>query len=327
MPLRSKITGTGLYVPERILTNFDMEKIVNTSDDWITERTGIKERRIVKAAEVTSDLSLEASKRALRKAGVKPRELDMIIVATMSGDMPMPSTASLLQGKLGAKSAAAFDLNAACSGFLYGLSVADSFIRNGTSKKLLLVGAEINSKFIDWKDRSTCVLFGDGAGAVVMEPTNGKSGIMSTHLYSDGDLWDLICLPGGGSKHPPSEKTIKERKHYIKMRGNETFKVAVKTLEKLVINTLKAHKMKPSQLALLIPHQANFRIIQATAKRLNLPMNKVVVNLDKYGNTSSASIPIALDEAVRDGRVRAGDYILLEAFGSGLTWASALIRW
>jgi 3-oxoacyl-[acyl-carrier-protein] synthase-3 len=327
LPLRSRITGTGSYLPKKILNNSDLEKMVDTSDEWITTRTGIKERRIVKATEATSDLGLEASKRALQEAGVKPKEIDMIIVATMSGDMPMPSTASLIQKKLGAKNAAAFDLNAACSGFLYGLSVADNFIKANISKKLLLIGAEVLSKFVDWEDRTTCVLFGDGAGAVVVEPTNGKSGILSTYLYSDGNFWDLIYLPGGGSKHPPSERTIKERMHFIKMKGNETFKVAVRTLEKLVINTLKNHKIKPSQLSLLIPHQANIRIIQAMAKRLNLPMNKVVINLDKYGNTSSASIPIALDEAVRSGRVCKGDYILLEAFGGGLTWASALIKW
>jgi 3-oxoacyl-[acyl-carrier-protein] synthase-3 len=314
-------------VPKKVLNNFDLEKMVDTSDEWITTRTGIKERRVVKATEATSDLGLEASKKALQEAGVKPREIDMIIVATMSGDMPMPSTASLIQKKLGAKNAAAFDLNAACSGFLYGLSVADNFIRTNISKKLLLIGAEVLSKFVDWEDRSTCVLFGDGAGAVVVEPTNGKSGILSTHLYSDGNLWDLIYLPGGGSKYPPSEKTIRDRMHFIKMKGNETFKVAVRTLEKLVVNTLKTHKIKPSQLSLLIPHQANIRIIQAMAKRLNLPMSKVIVNLDKYGNTSSASIPIALDEAVRNGKICKGDYILLEAFGGGLTWASALIKW
>jgi len=327
LPLRSRITGTGSYLPKKVLNNSDLEKMVDTSDEWITTRTGIKERRIVKATEATSDLGLEASKRALQEAGVKPREIDMIIVATMSGDMPMPSTASLIQKKLGAKNAAAFDLNAACSGFLYGLSVADNFIKANISKKLLLVGAEVLSKFVDWQDRTTCVLFGDGAGAVVVEPTNGKSGILSTHLYSNGNLWDLIYLPGGGSKYPPSEKTIKEKMHFIKMKGNETFKVAVRTLEKLVINTLKTNKIKPSQLSLLIPHQANIRIIEAMAKRLNLPMSKVVVNLDKYGNTSSASIPIALDEAVRSGRIGKGDYILLEAFGGGLTWASALIKW
>ena len=327
LQLRSRITGTGSYAPERILNNFDLEKMVDTSDEWITERTGIKERRIAASAEAASDLSLEASKKALQSAGIKPKEIDMIIVATVSGDMPMPSTATFLQHKLGAKNAAAFDLNAACSGFLYGLSVADSFIKAGNFKKILLIGTEVLSKFTDWKDRATCVLFGDAAGAAVIEPTERDRGIISTNLYSDGTMWELIYLPAGGSKTPSSKESVKKGLHYIKMKGNETFKVAVRTLEKLVVDTLKANKIKPSDLSLLIPHQANLRIIQATAQRLNLSMDKVVVNLDKYGNTSSASIPVALDEAVRIGRVRDGDYILLEAFGGGLTWASALIKW
>jgi 3-oxoacyl-[acyl-carrier-protein] synthase-3 len=327
LQIRSRIVGTGSYVPGKILKNSDLKKLVDTSDDWIIERTGIKERRVVESAEAASDLGLEASKRALRDAGLKPKELETIIVATMSGDMPMPSTASLIQGRLGAKNASAFDLNAACSGFLYGLSVADSFIRSRNSKKVLLIGVDVNSKFLDWSDRSTCILFGDGAGAVVIKPTTTKRGILSTHLHSDGNLWDLICLPGGGSRNPVSKESVRKKKHYIKMKGNETFRVAVRTLETLALNTLKANKIKPSQLSMLIPHQANLRIIKAIASRLKLPMNKVVINLDKYGNTSSASIPIALDDAVRTGRVRKGDYILLEAFGSGLTWASALLRW
>lgn len=326
MALRSRITGTGSYAPEHVLTNYDLEKKVDTSDEWITERTGIKERCIVKG-ETTSDLCLKASERALQSAGVKPGEIDLIIVATMSGDMPMPSTASLLQKKLNAKHAAAFDLNAACSGFLYGLSVADNFIRSGTYKKILLVGAEVLSKFVDWQDRATCVLFGDGAGAVVLEKTKGERGILSTHLYSEGNLWDYICLPGGGSQNPPSLKTVRDKMHFIKMKGNETFKVAVRTLEKLVVDTLKKNRVKPSELAMLIPHQANLRIIKATAERLRIPMSRVAVNVDRYGNTSSASIPIALDEVVRAKRIKKDDYILLEAFGAGLTWASALIRW
>ncbi len=327
MPLRSKIIGTGSFLPDKIINNSDLEKLVNTSDEWITERTGIKQRRVVSKGESTSDLCLEASKRALQAAGMEARDLELIIVATMSGDMPMPATASILQHGLGAKHAGAFDLNAACSGFIYGLSVADNFIKGGTFNKVLLVGAEVNSRFLDWKDRKTCVLFGDGAGAVVLTSTKGRSGILSTHLHSDGKLWDYICVPGGGASHPPTMKTVKEGLHYIKMRGNETFKVAVKTLEKLVIDTLKANNIKPSELAMLIPHQANLRIITATAKRLNLPMEKVAVNLEKYGNTSSASIPIALDEVVRDNRLRKNDNVMLEAFGGGLTWASALIRW
>ncbi len=327
MQLRSIITGTGSYVPKRVMKNVDLEKMVDTSDEWITERTGIKERRIAGSKQAASDLGIEAAKKALESAGVRPRKIDMIMVATVSGDMPVPSTASFIQDKLGAKNAAAFDLNAACSGFLYGLAMADSFIRAGSFKKILLVGTEVLSRFTDWEDRSTCILFGDAAGAVVVEPSMGDSGILSTQLHSNGSMWDLLYLPGGGSRYPVSRDTIKEGVHYLKMKGNETFKVAVRTLEKLVVDTLKANKIKPSELSLLIPHQANLRIIMATAKRLKIPMDKVVVNLDRYGNTSSASIPMALDEAVRTGRVRKNDYILLEAFGGGLTWASVLIKW
>jgi 3-oxoacyl-[acyl-carrier-protein] synthase-3 len=314
-------------VPRKILDNHDLEKMVDTSDKWITERTGIKERRIADASEAASDLGVKASKKALKGAGVQAKEIDMVIVATVSGDMLMPSTASFIQNKIGAKNAAAFDLNAACSGFLYGLSIADSFIKSGGYKKILLIGTEVLSRFTDWEDRSTCVLFGDAAGAVVLEATRKNAGIMSTHIHSNGSMWDLICLPGGGSRYPSSKETLRSKKHYIKMKGNETFKVAVRTLENLVTETLKANKLKPSELSLLIPHQANLRIIQATAKRLGLPMDKVVVNLEKYGNTSSASIPMALDEAVQEGRVRSGDYILMEAFGGGLTWASTLVKW
>jgi 3-oxoacyl-[acyl-carrier-protein] synthase-3 len=325
--LKSRITGTGSYVPSIVITNADLEKKIDTSDEWITERTGIRERRVVKESEAASDLGLKAAKRAMKDAGVRPADIDMVIVATMSGDMPMPSTASILQHKLGIHHAGAFDINAACSGFLYGLSVADNLVKSGASRKLLLVGVEVNSKFLDWKDRATCVLFGDGAGAVVLEPTQGQSGILSSRLFSDGSMWDYVCLPGGGSKHPPSADTIRNGLHYIKMKGNETFKVAVRTLEKLVVETLNENNIKPSELAMLIPHQANLRIISATAKRLKLPMSKVAVNLEKYGNTSSASIPMVLDEVVRAGKIKRGEYVLLEAFGGGLTWASALIRW
>ena len=314
-------------MPKRVMKNSDLEKMVDTSDEWIIERTGIRERRIAGSRQAASDLGIEAAKKALESAGVRPRKIDMIMVATVTGDMPVPSTASFIQDKLGAKHAAAFDLNAACSGFLYGLAMADSFIRSGSYKKILLVGTEVLSRFTDWEDRSTCILFGDAAGAVVVEPSPGDRGILSTQLHSNGSMWDLLYLPGGGSRHPVSRDTIKEGVHYLKMKGNETFKVAVRTLEKLVIDTLKTNKIKPSELSLLIPHQANLRIIMATAKRLKIPMEKVVVNLDRYGNTSSASIPMALDEAVRTGRVRKNDYILLEAFGGGLTWASVLIRW
>lgn len=325
--LRAKIVSTGSYVPEKILTNIDLEKIVDTSDEWITERTGIKERRIARDEQAASDLAYEASRKALKAAGLKAKDINLIIVATVTGDMPLPSTACILQGRLDAKKAAAFDINAACSGFIYGLTVANSFIKSGSFRRILVVGSEILSKFTDWEDRTTCVLFGDGAGAAILEATEEDRGIISARIHSDGSLWDLLHTPGGGSRNPTSRETLKKRMHYIKMRGNETFKVAVRTLESLVVETLKESNLKPSQLSLLIPHQANIRIIQATAKRLDLPMDRVMINLDKYGNTSAASIPIALDEAVRTGRIREGDYILLEAFGGGLTWASALIKW
>ncbi len=325
--LRARIIATGSYVPERVVTNSDLEKIVTTSDEWIIERTGIKERRIAGAKQATSDLALNAAKNALKYAGLKAKELDLIIMATLTGDSPLPSTACLLQHCLDAKKAAAFDINAACSGFIYGLSIANSFIRSGQYKKILLVGSETLSRFTDWEDRNTCVLFGDGAGAAVLEATTGDNGILSADLHADGSLGDLLTLPAGGSRHPSSKETIGKGMHFIKMKGNETFKVAVKVLESLVTDTLRQNNLKISQLSCLVPHQANLRIIQATAKRLGLPMDKVIINLDHYGNTSAASIPIALDEAVRSGRIRSDDYVLLEAFGGGLTWASALIRW
>jgi len=325
--IRGRIISTGSYVPENVIGNHDLERIVETSDDWIMERTGISERRIANGGQAASDLACEAATMALKRAHIKPKELDLIIVATISGDMPFPSTACILQSKLGAKNAASFDLNAACSGFVYGLHVANGFIKAGMHRKILLVGAETLSKFTDWQDRSTCVLFGDGAGAVIIEPTSERRGIYSTQINSDGDLGDLICLPGGGSKNPCSTDSILKKLHFIKMKGNETFKVAVRTLEELAIKTLEDNDLDPSHLSLLIPHQANIRIIQATAKRLGLPMEKVYVNIQKYGNTSAASVPIALDEALQTGQIKVGDYILLEAFGGGLTWASSLIRW
>jgi 3-oxoacyl-[acyl-carrier-protein] synthase-3 len=325
--LRSRIISTGSYLPERVLTNADLEKTVDTSDEWITERTGIKERRIANGNQAASDLAYEASKVALERAALKAKDIDLIIAATVTGDMPFPSTACILQDKLSAKKAAAFDINAACSGFLYGLYIADGFIRSGMHKRILVVGTEVLSKITDWNDRTTCVLFGDGAGAVIVEPTEEDRGIISMSINSDGGMWELLHMPGGGSRYPASKDSIDGRLHFIKMKGNETFKVAVRTLEDLAVKILKENKLEPSQLSLLIPHQANLRIIQATADRLGLSMDKVIVNLDKYGNTSAASIPIALDEALRTGRIKNGDYILLEAFGGGLTWASALIKW
>lgn len=325
--IRSRITGTGSYAPERVLTNADLERMVDTSDEWITERSGIKERRIANENQAVSDLAYEASRKAIKNAGLKAADIELIIVATATGDMPVPSTACLLQAKLKASRAAAFDINAACSGFTYGLSVADAYIQSRKYKRVLVVGAEILSKFTDWNDRSTCVLFGDGAGAAVLEATEENRGIISTKLHSDGTLWELLHIPGGGSRHKASGDTVKKGLHYIHMRGNETFKLAVRTLENLVLETLRENKLKPSQISLLIPHQANLRIIQATATRLKIPMDRVLVNLDRYGNTSAASIPIALDEAVRSGRVQDNDYLLFEAFGGGITWASVLMKW
>jgi 3-oxoacyl-[acyl-carrier-protein] synthase-3 len=325
--VRSRIVSVGTYVPQQVLSNIDLEGMVDTSDEWITERTGIKERRIAGEGQATSDLAYEASRIALERAGYGAGDIDMIIVATISGDMPFPSTACFLQNRLGASHAVGFDINATCSGFLYALYIADGFIRSGMQRRILVVGAEVLSKFTDWKDRTTCILFGDGAGAAIVEATSEDRGILSMSINSDGSMWELIHIPGGGSRNPSSPETLKNDMHFIRMKGNETFKVAVRTLEDVAVKTLDENGINPSQLSLLVPHQANLRIIQATADRLNLPMEKVFVNLERYGNTSAASIPIALDEALKNGRIRDGDYILLEAFGGGLTWASALIKW
>jgi 3-oxoacyl-[acyl-carrier-protein] synthase III len=324
---RSRIISTGSYLPERKLSNNDLAEMVDTSDEWIIERTGIRERRIAGEGQAASDLAYEASKIALERAGLGPDDIDVIIIATVTGDMPFPATACFLQDKLGARNAVGFDINAACSGFLYGLYVADSFLKSGMHKRALVVGTEVLSKFTDWDDRATCVLFGDGAGAVIVEQTDEDRGILSMHINSDGRMWDLIHVPGGGSRNPASIETVEKKLHYIKMKGNETFKVAVRTLEELAVKTLEENNMASSQISLLVPHQANLRIIQATAERLKIPLEKVVINLDRYGNTSAASIPIALDEAVVSGKVKDGDHLLLEAFGGGLTWASALIQW
>lgn len=325
--IHARITGTGSFAPKKIITNHDLEKLVNTSDEWITERTGIKERRIAEKGQTTSDLAYEAGKKALKAAGLSAQEIDLIIVATMTPDMVLPSISCVLQEKLGAKKAAAFDIYAACSGFIYGMSVANAFIRSEMYKNILLVGAEVLSRFTDWEDRTTCILFGDGAGAAVIQRHAGKRGILSTHLHSDGSLADLITMPGGGAEHPASFDTVRKRMHFIKMKGNETFKAAVRSLEGVVQESLDHNKVKAEDIDFLVPHQANLRIIQAMAQRLNMPMEKVVLTLPKYGNTSAASIPMALDEAVRDGRIKENHLLLFEAFGGGLTWASALVRW
>ncbi len=324
--MRARIVGTGSYVPERVLTNADLERMVATSDTWIVERTGIRERRIAAPGEACSDLGTKAAERALEAAGLTAADLDLILVATCTGDSPLPSTACLIQHRLGAVRAAACDISAACCGFVYALAVGDAYVKTGL-RHILVVGAEVMSVITDWTDRSTCILFGDGAGAVVLGPADGDRGILSSHLHSDGNLWDLICVPGGGSRIPPSDKMLADGLQYIKMKGNETFKVAVKTLEESARETLSANHLSMDDLDLYVPHQANARIIKAVADRLELPMEKVVLNMDRYGNTSAASIPLALDEAVRAARVKDGSLVMIAAFGSGLTWASALIRW
>jgi 3-oxoacyl-[acyl-carrier-protein] synthase-3 len=325
--IHARITGTGSYAPKKVITNHDLEKLVDTSDEWITERTGIKERRIAEKGQCTSDLAYEAAAKALKAAKLPPQELDLILVATTTPDMLMPSLGCMVQEKLGAKNAGAFDLYAACSGFIYGLSVANAFITSGTYENILLIGAELLSRFVDWEDRTTCVLFGDGAGAVVLQRHAGKRGVLSTHLHSDGSLGNLLNIPAGGALHPATHDTVRKRMHFIKMKGNETFKAAVRALESAVQEALEHNKVKPEEIDFLVPHQANLRIIQAMAQRLNMSMEKVVLTLPKYGNTSAASIPMALDEAVRDGRIKENHLLLLEAFGGGLTWASALLRW
>ena len=322
----ARIQGTGSFVPARVLTNVDLERMVETSDAWIVERTGIRERRIVASGESCSDLAVKAAERALEAAGAAAADLDLILVATCTGDAPLPATACVLQHRLGAQRAAACDISAACSGFVYALAVGDAYVRSGYGR-VLVVGSEVMSMLMDWTDRGTCILFGDGAGAVVLGPAADGQGILSSHLHSDGTLWDLICVPGGGSAAPPSEKMLAEGLQYLKMKGNETFKVAVRTMEEVAREALSANGLSVEDLDLYIPHQANLRIIKAVASRLGLPMEKVVMNMDRYGNTSAASIPLALDEAVRGGRVREGNLILMEAFGGGLTWGSVLVRW
>ncbi len=324
--MRARITGTGAYAPSRVLANSDLEKMVATSDEWITERTGIRERRIAGSGEACSDLALKAAQRALEAANIGAADLDMILLATCTGDYPLPATACLIQHQLGATRAAACDLSAACCGFVYALSVADAYVRTGMNH-VLVIGSEVMSAITDWTDRNTCILFGDGAGAAVVSASEGERGILSTQLKSDGALWELIAVPGGGSRMPPSEKVITEKLNCIKMKGNETFKVAVRTLEEAAREILAAGNVTVADIDLYVPHQANVRILKAVTDRLGLPLDKVMLNLDRYGNTSAASIPIALDEAVRQGRIKEGSLVMLGAFGAGLTWASALIRW
>ena len=324
MAIHSRIAGTGSYLPDKVLTNADLEKIVDTSDEWIVSRSGIRERHIAADDQTTSDLSYEAALKALEAAGMTADEIELIIVGTTTPDIVFPSTACLLQAKLGISGCGAFDVNAACSGFIFALSVADQFIRAGTVKNVLVVGAETLTRLVDWTDRATCVLFGDGAGAVVLK-ADSEAGILSTHLHADGGKQDLLICPVGPSKGFKPELPNAGVK--IHMAGSEVFKHAVKALDSVVDETLHANGLDKSDLDWLIPHQANLRIIEATAKRLHMSMDQVIVTVDRTGNTSSGSIPLALDEAVRSGRIQRGQLLLLEAFGGGFTWGSALIRY
>ncbi len=324
---RASITGIGSYLPGKVLTNYDLEKMVDTSDDWIIQRTGIKERRIIENGQITSDLGTQASLRAMEDAGVSPNDLDMIITSTITPDHIFPSTSCFIQQKLGATRASAFDILAACAGFIYALSIGQSFVNSGAMETVLVVGAECLSTITDYTDRTTCVLFGDGAGAVVIQKSSTKHEILSTSLAADGSQADVLIMPGGGAKTPASIESVQQRTHYIQFRGKEVFKLAINNITNLILETVTKNDLTINDIDLIIPHQSNLRIIEATMEKLGLPKEKAFVNIDKYGNTSSASIPIAIDEARKEGRLSKGDIVMLVAFGGGLTWGSSVIRW
>jgi 3-oxoacyl-[acyl-carrier-protein] synthase-3 len=321
------IAGVGAYVPSRVLTNAELEKLVDTSDEWITTRTGIKERRIAAADEFTSDLAAHAAERALKNAGVTADQVELIIVATITPDMPFPNTGCLVQRKIGAHRAAAFDLEAACSGFIYALEIGQQFIMSRTYDTVLVIGAEKLSSIVDWQDRNTCVLFGDGAGAAVLQNRQGSHGLLTAVMGADGRKADLLFMAGGGSRHPATPESVASRLHYLRMEGKETFKNAVQAMQTAATEALRRCEIDISRIKCIIPHQANRRIVDAVGERLGAKPEQLFVNLDKYGNTSAASVAIALDEAVSTGRVQHGDLILLIVFGAGLTWGAAVIEW
>jgi len=330
--IRTRILGTGRGVPGKVVTNLDLEQLVETSDSWIALRTGIRERRILEDGRTASDLSAEAGRPACEAAGLRPQDLDCIIVGTISPDMPMPASAVFVQRKLGAGPIPAFDLSAACAGFIYALAVGDAFVKNRQFSRVLVIGCEVLSRVTDWKDRNTCVLFGDGAGAVVLGPEDQAEGarprgILSTHLFADGAQADALNIPGGGSSHPTSAQTLADNLHVIKMNGKIIFTHAVKNISSSCQAALAQNQMAAGDVDLVVAHQANLRILTAVAERCGLPMDRFFLNIERYGNTSSASIPIALDEAVRSGRVQPGMSLLLTALGGGLSWGSALVRW
>jgi 3-oxoacyl-[acyl-carrier-protein] synthase-3 len=327
LPRRGRIIGTGSALPEKIITNFDLEKMVDTSDQWIVERTGIRERHVVDENMATSDLAYIAATSAIERAGIDVKEIELIIIATSTPDFPFPSTACVLQSRLGLRGVPAMDVNAACSGFMYGLLTARAFLEAGLYKTLLLIGAEVLSKITDWTDRTTCVLLADGAGACVMRGIDGEHGVLSTFAAADGSLTHLLYMPAGGSRRPASVETVQNRMHFVKMKGNEVFKYAVRAMVASAEEALRRAGLTSADIDLFVPHQANLRIIKAAAERLGLPKEKVYTNIHKTGNTSSASIPICLDEASRQGRLKEGDIVVVDSFGGGLTWAGAVIRW
>ena len=324
---RTVILGSGSELPTKVMTNADFEKLIDTSDEWITTRTGIKERRILEEGKGSADMAYHASVKALQAAGLEANDLDAIIVGTCTPDYPMPSSACVLEDMLGARKVFSFDVNAACSGFLNALAVTDSFVRTGMIRNALVVGSDVLSRLINWQDRTTCVLFGDGAGAIVVgASSDGNRGILSTRLRTDGSYAKTLYVPAGGSLKPASIETIESKQHTITMNGKEVFKIAVRAMEEISREVLEEANVSIDEVSLVIPHQANRRIINALAERLKVPLEKVVVNVDKYGNTSAASVPVALDEAWRQGRIAAGDTVLLNSFGAGFAWGAALIR-
>jgi len=322
-----KITGSGFYVPDKVMTNFDLEKIVDTSDEWITTRTGIKERRIASEDQATSDLAIEASWKTLKDAGLKVKDIDMIIMTTSTPDTIFPSTACWIQKGLGADHIPAFDVSAGCTGFLYGMIIAEGLILNGPAKRILLIGGEMLTRVSDYKNRNTCVLFGDGAGAVILEESDDESGMLSSYWKADGKLGDLLCQPAGGTRIPPSIEALEKGLHYLTMKGNEVFKHAVKCMGEAALEALKSAGLKREAIDHFIPHQANIRIIDATGRRLKVPKEKVYSNIERYGNVSVASIPISLHELKEDGKLKKGNIIVMDAFGAGFTWAAVVYRW
>ena len=323
---RAGIIGLGIYLPERILTNFDLEKMVDTTDEWIRTRTGVRERRLAEKGESASDLGSRAARAAIQDAHLTPQDIELVIVATITPDMAFPSTACMIQNRIGAR-CGAFDLAAACSGFPYALAVAEAFVRSGIYRNILVVGTEVLSGFIDWKDRSTCVLFGDGAGAAVVSEVKDGHGIRATVLGADGSQGDLLKIPAGGSKIPPCEESVKAGLHYLKMQGSEIFKLAVRRMEEAIAEVLKQGHLTAEDVDCVIPHQANLRILQAVSERVGIPLEKIFLNVERYGNMSSASTVVALYEAVKQGKIRKDSNVVLVAFGGGLTWAACLIKW